>query len=44
MFEKLQTEEIFGINLFLDTALSADVNKYVKLVKMYIWNFSNFTV
>jgi hypothetical protein len=44
VLEELQMEENFGMNVFLDTALSASVNKCVTLVEMYIWKFSNFTV
>ena len=44
MFEKLQMEENFGINIFLDTALSASVNQYATLIKMCIWSFRNFRI
>ena len=44
MLEELQTDENFGIDVFLDTALSENANKYATLIKMCVWNFRNFTV
>ena len=44
MFERLQMEENFGINIFLHTALSASVNKYATLIKMRIWSFRNVRI
>jgi hypothetical protein len=39
VLEELQTEASVGINVFLDIALSANVNKYVTLIKNVLMEF-----